>query len=150
LKPPHLLISITLLDATHAKPYEQLTFINSAANLSDLTSDAVTTQSDSQLESQTPGGSTTSLRRFSTTSSNNTRKKLKPTSLSFYRSTEVYLPLFEAKEFFAATAFASGCFFFHLRSRHLDTFKTYARDAIAQAASSHNSKCLSNLYHGYH
>lgn len=73
---------------------------------------------------------------------NDARRGKKPTSLSYYRSTEAHAPLAEAKESFAATAFGSGCFFYHQRSQYVETFQTYARDAIAQAADLHNSKPL--------
>jgi len=84
-----------MFDSTH--PYPMALHINPT---SDRTSDAC-----SQSESQTPGGSTTSRHQHST---ENTRRK-KPTTLSYYQSTEVHAPLAEAKESFAATSFASGC-----------------------------------------
>src|ERR1700678_2649872 len=123
-----------MFDSTH--PYPMALHINPT---SDRTSDAC-----SQTESQTPGGSTTSRHQHST---GNTRRK-KPTTLSYYQSTEVHAPLAEAKESFAATSFASGCFFYHQRSRYIETFQTYARDAIAQAATAHGSKYL-HLYYYY-
>jgi hypothetical protein len=52
----------------------------------------------------------------------------------------MYAPLAEAKDSFAATAFGSGCFFYHQRSHYLETFQTYARDAVAFAAIAHNSE----------
>lgn len=105
--------------------------INSA---SDLTSDNLS-QSDSGSQSQTPGGSTTGRHHLT----NNSRRN-KPTSLSHYKFTEWHAPLAEAKESFAAMAFASGCYFYHQRSLYIDTFQTYARDAIAQAANAYQSK----------
>jgi hypothetical protein len=118
------------------------TYATAQANhTSDLTSDA-----RSQSESQTPAGSTTSHRRQRPA---NDSKGMKPTSLSYYRSTAVYAPLAEAKDYFAATAFSSGHFFYHQRSHHLETFRTYARDAVALAAKAHSSTC-SNLYCYFH
>jgi hypothetical protein len=83
-------------------------------------------------QSQTPGGSTTGRRQRH--SADNPRGK-KPTSLSYYRYTEVHAPLTEVKESFAATAFSSGFLFYHQNSHHRKTFKMYARDAIGQAAN---------------
>lgn len=113
-----------------------------------LASDYAHSQSEcqSQSQSQTPGGSAAGRRQQNPT--DNPRRPTKPMSLSYYRSTEVHAPLSEAKESFAATAFASGCFFYHRRSHYTETFKTFARDAIAQAANAHNSKSF-NLYY-YH
>jgi hypothetical protein len=122
----------------HQPEYCTSLYINSA---SDLTSDVY-----SQSESQTPGGSTTG--RFQHHSADNPRRK-NPTSLSYYRSTEAHAPLAEAKESFTATAFASGCFFYHQCSPYIETFQTYARDAIALANDAHNSKGF-GLYHYYH
>jgi hypothetical protein len=107
---------------------------------SDLASDAL---SQSESLSQTPGGSTSTSMRARDSANNPIGRK--PTSLSYYRSTDVHAPLTEAKESFAATAFASGCFFYHQRSPHLDTFQTYARDAIALAADAYGSKPLTLL-----
>ena len=101
--------------------------------------------SQSKSQSQTPGGSTTSCCQQHST--DNVRR-IKPTTLSYYQSTEVHAPLAEAKESFAATAFASGFFFYHLRSPYIEIFQTYAWDAIAQAADKYNSKCF-NIYWYY-
>ena len=123
----------------HQPEYCTSLHINSA---SDLTSD-VYSQSESQP--QTPGGSTTG-RRFQHHSADNLGpRKKNPTSLSYYRSTEAHAPLAEAKESFAATAFASGCFFYHQRSPHIEIFQTYARDAIALANDAHSSKALVSI-----
>lgn len=103
---------------------------------SDPTSDAY---SQLESESQTPGGSTTSVRQQRSRATDNPRGQ-KPTSLSYYRSTEVHAPLAQAKEYFSATSFGSGYFFYHRRSPYADIFQTYARDAIAQAANACNSK----------
>lgn len=127
--------------STH--PYPMALRINPMALRINPTSDR-TSDACSQSESQTPGGSTTSRHQHST---ENTRRK-KPTTLSYYQSTEVHAPLAEARESFAATSFASGCFFYHQRSRYIETFQTYARDAIAQAATAHGSKYF-NLYYYY-
>lgn len=111
--------------------------INSA---SDRTSDV---RSQSESQSQTPGGSTSSRHRQQHTTDN--PRRTKATSLSHYKNTEIHAPLLEAKELFSATAFASGCFFYHQHSPYIEAFQTYARDAIAQAANAHESKCI-NLY----
>lgn len=115
------------------------------AGLSDHTVHTSDVCSQSEGLSETPGGSITSS-HYERRSIDNPRKK-KPTSLSYYRSTEAHAPLTEAKESFAATAFSSGCFFFHQQSCYISEFKTYARDAIAQAANSHNSKCFNFYYY---
>ena len=108
--------------------------INSASNPTSAT------HSQSESQSQTPGGSTTG--RHQRHSADNPRRT-NPTSLSHYQSTEVYLPLVFARESFAAAAFASGYFFYHLRSPHITAFKTLAHDVVAEAAGKHRSTFIS-------
>ena len=116
----------------HAHRYLTNFYVDSA---NDHVSDS---RSQSESQQQTPGGSTSGQRQQRQDSSGNPRRS-KPTSLSFYRSTDLYVPLSEAQDSFAATAFASGYFFYHTRSLYLENFRTFARDAIALAASAHNS-----------
>lgn len=77
--------------------------LNSAG---DLTSVAY---SQSEGQSQTPGGSTTNRRQQH--SADNPRQT-NPTSLSYYQGTEVYEALIFARNAFTATAFSSGYFFY--------------------------------------
>jgi hypothetical protein len=49
-----------------------------------------------------------------------------------YQGTEVYEALIYARNSFTATAFSTGLFFYHKSSPHLEVFKTFARDAVAQ------------------
>jgi len=55
---------------------------------------------------------------------------LSPRSLEYYKGTSTYGIIIAARDAFAAVAFSTGFFFYHRRSKYLETFKTYVDDAL--------------------